>query len=104
MLFSDIAISAGGQTIYELARLGVPTIAIKTADNQSTNIKGLMFENALLYVGRLKEKSFLKNISASIKEMNNYKIRKSFSEKSSSLIDGRGVDRIIKKIMETVRC
>ncbi|HIE58998.1 MAG TPA: UDP-2,4-diacetamido-2,4,6-trideoxy-beta-L-altropyranose hydrolase, partial [Hydrogenothermaceae bacterium] len=34
MLKSDIAISAGGQTLYELARVGVPTIAIAVADNQ----------------------------------------------------------------------
>jgi UDP-2,4-diacetamido-2,4,6-trideoxy-beta-L-altropyranose hydrolase len=40
MLESDIAISAGGQTLYELARIGVPTIAITVADSQSANIHG----------------------------------------------------------------
>ena len=30
---ADIAVSAGGQTLYELARTGTPTIAIKVADN-----------------------------------------------------------------------
>ena len=36
----DLAISAGGQTTYELARVGVPTIAIGLAENQRNNIRG----------------------------------------------------------------
>ena len=40
MLACDVAISAGGQTLFELARLGVPTIAISVADNQRNNIEG----------------------------------------------------------------
>ena len=38
---SDIVISAGGQTLYELTLIGCATIAIGVADNQLLNIKGL---------------------------------------------------------------
>ncbi|MDQ7082427.1 MAG: glycosyltransferase [Aquificota bacterium] len=38
MLDADIAISAGGQTLYELARVGVPTIAVAVAENQMWNV------------------------------------------------------------------
>ena len=34
MLESDVCISGGGQTTYELARVGVPTIGICLAENQ----------------------------------------------------------------------
>ncbi|MCK5344069.1 MAG: hypothetical protein KAR20_11735, partial [Candidatus Heimdallarchaeota archaeon] len=37
---SDIALSAGGQTVYEFACIGVPTIVVGTAENQKTNIRG----------------------------------------------------------------
>lgn len=41
MFESDLCITAGGQTIYELGKLGTPFIVIKTAENQIGNIFGL---------------------------------------------------------------
>lgn len=40
MLKSDFAITAGGQTTYELDRCGVPMAIIKTAENQIGNLRG----------------------------------------------------------------
>ncbi|PKA27052.1 glycosyl transferase [Leptospira sp. mixed culture ATI2-C-A1] len=40
MLTMDFAITAGGQTTYELDRCGVPMVMIKTFENQSGNIRG----------------------------------------------------------------
>ncbi|MCW7493161.1 glycosyl transferase [Leptospira sp. 2 VSF19] len=42
MLNVDFAITAGGQTTYELDRCGVPMIVIETAENQKNNIKGFV--------------------------------------------------------------
>jgi len=41
MLGVDIAITAAGQTIYELMSCGVPMVAVRVADNQEWNIAGL---------------------------------------------------------------
>jgi len=38
MLETDIAFSSGGQTLYELACIGVPTVAMVVADNQQNNV------------------------------------------------------------------
>lgn len=40
MAGSDLAISAAGQTLYELARIGLPTIAIAVARDQLGNVEG----------------------------------------------------------------
>ena len=40
MLEADIAVSAGGQTLFELARVGTPTAAVCVADNQINNLRG----------------------------------------------------------------
>jgi len=40
MAASDMAISAAGQTLYELARIGVPTIATAVVKNQLNNVQG----------------------------------------------------------------
>jgi len=51
MLESDIAISAGGQTLYELARIGTPTISIGVAENQKGNIEGFVKNGLILFAG-----------------------------------------------------
>jgi UDP-2,4-diacetamido-2,4,6-trideoxy-beta-L-altropyranose hydrolase len=40
MMNCDFCISAGGQTIYELARVGTPAIAVCWAENQKDNLNG----------------------------------------------------------------
>ena len=47
MMSCDLAVSAAGQTIYELARIGLPTIAVGTAENQRHTIRGWI-ENGFL--------------------------------------------------------
>jgi len=42
MLNMDFAITAGGQTTYELDRCGVPMVIIQTANNQAGNIRGFV--------------------------------------------------------------
>ena len=44
MLSVDVAITAAGQTTYELMSCGVPMIPIKVVDNQKWNILGLQNE------------------------------------------------------------
>ncbi len=39
MIKVDLAISASGQTLYELACIGVPVIAVQTAENQRINFE-----------------------------------------------------------------
>ncbi|MCW7471402.1 PseG/SpsG family protein [Leptospira kanakyensis] len=38
----DLAITAGGQTTYELARSGIPMVIIETIENQAGNISGFL--------------------------------------------------------------
>jgi spore coat polysaccharide biosynthesis predicted glycosyltransferase SpsG len=42
MLSVDFAVTAGGQTTYELDRCRVPMVIIQTADNQAGNIRGFV--------------------------------------------------------------
>ncbi len=49
---ADLALSAGGQTLYELLALGIPTIALTVASNQVPHVKKLMAHNYLLFAGK----------------------------------------------------
>ena len=95
---SDIAISAGGQTLYELARVGVPTIGICIAKNQLQNVNGWSKSGLLEYIGWYNDENLLNNLRDAISKLTPYKERLTRSEKSRNYINGRGCKRIINAI------
>jgi UDP-2,4-diacetamido-2,4,6-trideoxy-beta-L-altropyranose hydrolase len=96
MLKSDIAISAGGQTLYELARVGVPTIVIGIADNQLGNIKGWQKAGFIEYAGWWENEKVFDNIRYCVKELIKSANRKKISDIGRTLVDGKGVKRLVK--------
>lgn len=66
MLDADVAITAGGQTIYELARCGVPMILIETAENQRGNIFGFEHEYATVNIGKVQDPIFLEKLNQAL--------------------------------------
>ena len=99
MLESDVAISAGGQTLYELARVGVPTIGICVADNQKRSIKGWKRVGFLEYVGWYNVNNILEKIKNSIKYLEDVKERKNKSKVGREYIDRQSSIRIIKVLL-----
>lgn len=51
MLGADLAISAAGQTLYELAATGTPVVAVCVADNQRQNLEAFARHGAVASVG-----------------------------------------------------
>ncbi len=88
MLSSDIAISAGGQTVWELACTGTPTVAVLTAENQRRNLELFSRKGSILWVK--------KNFAESLRELEALGRRKDLSQKVQNLLDGKGVARIVK--------
>lgn len=101
MLESDIAISAGGQTIYELARIGVPTIGVCVAQNQLQSVEGWEKSGFLKYVGWYNDENLLKKIAEVINEFMPYQERVRLSEIGRNYVDGKGAKRIISKLINT---
>lgn len=94
----DMAIAGCGSTLYELARLGIPTIGIVIADNQE-KLGALLSERGVIkclgWYNKLEESTFC----SLIKDLaENQPLRKNMSEKALKLVDGKGVSRIIEQI------
>lgn len=96
MLNCDIAISGGGQTLYELARVGVPTIAVKAVDNQINNVKGLDRAGFLKDAGCFKDSRIYENIISAIEKLQEKKVRVVKSGIGSAIVDGKGALRVAK--------
>jgi UDP-2,4-diacetamido-2,4,6-trideoxy-beta-L-altropyranose hydrolase len=99
MLESDIAISAGGQTLYELARVGVPTIMVAAADNQSANIRGWRKAGFAEYAGDWKDEELPEKICRKIEILKDRNARENRSQHGREIIDGKGGSRIAKEVL-----
>jgi UDP-2,4-diacetamido-2,4,6-trideoxy-beta-L-altropyranose hydrolase len=95
MLESDVAISASGQTLYELARVGVPTIAISVADNQLNNIKGCQKAGFIEYAGAWDNKDILNLLMQKFELLRNADVRNKMARAGRSWVDGFGAKRTV---------
>ena len=96
MLESDIAVSAGGQTLYELARVGVPTIAIGVASNQTHNLENWHKIGFIEYVGFWNDINLLNNVINKMNSFNDVSTRIRKCEIGRGYVDGKGAFRIVR--------
>jgi len=103
MLESDIVISAAGQTLYELARVGTPTIAIAVAENQLSNVEGWEGTNYIEYIGWWESSTLFENITKALKKYLSEVEKKSYCLKRRNLVDGQGARRIVDWILNRIQ-
>lgn len=103
-LNADICISAGGQTLYELARVGLPTIAIEIIDNQRFDIEGWVNAGFIEYAGNWADYSTYENIIKSLNYLTESTIRQSIKKNGSMNVDGQGARRIIRYLLNRIEC
>lgn len=100
MLASDVAISAGGQTLYELARVGVATIGVCVADNQQRNVLHLDEAGFINYIGQPGSIGFNRKLCEAVSDLKNTEDRRNRSIIGRKIVDGRGVSRIVEEILK----
>lgn len=98
MAWADLAVSAGGSSIWELAFMGVPTLLVTLADNQSEAVNTLaqndiclkLDQNRTLTLARVSE--YLENL------LNDSAQRALMYQRARDLVDGYGVVRIVNNM------
>ena len=103
MLKTDVAIASGGQTLYELARTGVPTIAIVAADNQLGDVYGWESVGFLLNAGWWNHSNLEENVINFIETCFCKKRRQEMADIGQNLVDGQGARRIAQSIVENLQ-
>jgi len=101
---ADLAISAGGTTLYELCACGTPTISYTFVDNQIENVKGFSENEIIEYAGDVRYDYIFEKITKLVQEYcEDIELRKKRSQKMQEKVDGKGAIRIVeewKKLLE----
>ena len=91
---ADLAISAGGTTLYELCAKGTPAISYSFADNQRHNVCQFDADGLISYAGDVRKDDVYRNVYRLYEEYKNMHLRKKLSEKMQEVMDGKGSARI----------
>lgn len=102
MLDCDIAISAAGQTIYELARVGVPTIGLCVIENQLYNLSVWLKTKTFYFLNVIDDHYELPFIIKMMKSMNSRSARKKISNKTKGIIDSRSTLRVCELLQSGI--
>ena len=101
MLNADLAVSGGGQTLYELAATATPTVAIRLADNQTSNLVGFEAARVLTWAGDAQEGDLEAKVRAHLRRLaKNPQERAAMAAAGRSLVDGRGAGRVAAAVAE----
>jgi UDP-2,4-diacetamido-2,4,6-trideoxy-beta-L-altropyranose hydrolase len=94
MLGADVAVSGGGQTTFELAATGTPTIAIRLADNQTSTLRTLTEAGALVPAGDADDPSLGVTLTSALDTLIKDDARRAeMSRRARAAVDGRGAAR-----------
>ncbi len=95
----DMAITAGGTTVYELCSMGVPFICFSYAENQEKLVSYIGEEEIALSAGKyhVDDEMCLRNMKAAFKRLkSNAELRRNCSSREKEVVDGLGAERIAR--------
>jgi len=99
MINCDLAITAAGQTIYELLATQTPFIPIQIIENQKNNIRSLLKYNPNQIVLKHDDKDLVECIfnALDIYDVSDY--RQEQNKAYEGIIDGYGAKRVVDKLL-----
>jgi spore coat polysaccharide biosynthesis predicted glycosyltransferase SpsG len=95
MLGADLAVSAGGVTLFELAATGMPTVGVALAANQRPNLIGLADAKGLLFAGGAEDPRLPAAVGQALHNLaRDAHRRRTLGERARMLVDGQGAARV----------
>ncbi len=101
MIEADLAVSAGGSTLYELCAIGTPVISYAFVDNQLDNVISFAQDNVIEYAGDARTDNVIANINRYLaKYKENKTLRQEKSLNMQRLVDGKGAVRLARALKD----
>lgn len=96
---SDFAVTAAGTSVFEMAFLGIPQIAIIIDRNQEITGRNINEKGFGVCLGDIESLSEEKFLEVFFKFLRNKTLREKMSLSGQSCIDGKGADRVVSEII-----
>ncbi len=96
---ADLALGAGGVSMWERCCLGLPSLVITIATNQCASVTKMANAGNVIYLGTESEVTATTIGSALRVYMSNPWLLRSLAESSIGLVDGRGSERVARKLL-----
>ena len=101
MLEADLAVAAGGQTLYELAATGTPAVAVQVAENQAGNVRGFARHDTATPIVFRDRESFRVALADAVARLIAQPARRhEMSQAGQCLIDGLGTQRVAEALSD----
>ena len=99
---SDLAIASGGQTLYELAKIGTPTIAILLVENAKDDTLSWAEVGSIAYIGWWNDKKLIKNLGYKINLLKSKKKRRQMQDCANEYINPNGAKLLVSSIIKAL--
>lgn len=99
MLEADVALSAGGQTLFELAATATPAVAIQVAPNQGPNLRALAGRGALRLAAEASDPDLDVKVAGALGGLRDPAARARMGERGRASVDGRGTARVAEAML-----
>ncbi len=99
---SDLVISAGGTTLYEICACGIPAVIFGFADNQRESRMYMGKTNAMIDCGDYRDnpEQCMQGILASVKDLaHNLQQRTEMQQRQRKITDGHGAERLAQELI-----
>jgi len=103
MARADLAVSSGGQTVFELAATGLPAIVIATADNQIEHLAGFADAGTIRSAGRAGDPAVRLRFNDALEALRDRDARRDMSARGPAIVDGRGAGRVAEEVVTLMR-
>lgn len=98
----ELAVSAGGTTMYELCACRIPTVCFSFAENQREFTLEMGNRKIMIYAGDARENAKIaeKIVEGLCAFMDEPKRRIEYADRMAKLVDGKGTKRIVDFLLE----
>lgn len=97
---ADLAVSAAGQTLYELARVGCPAVSFVMGSDQDAQLEAIAQSGCALSVGDSRQGDFCGRVSEALMALlNDAALREAMTKAGRRLVDGQGAHRVAEAVL-----
>lgn len=100
MAWADLAVTAGGSTVWELARSGCPALVVETSPPERMLVAGLERVGLFDRLGPVEQLDSRAAADAIARRIDDATWRTSMAALGPSLVDGAGPDRVIAALVD----